>query len=155
MEMEQWLEDAMVVTNKSLRLMPSSVFKRCLESCRNEGASLVTIARAGSQLGLVDETKLPKLKESIPEPGKTPPTDKEILAFKHNYATQIEAYRFWLHYTTGAAKEIPVVVDFQEIDQKAAADLNRVLGRLTREATTNRGESEKETKHGDSDNSAS
>jgi hypothetical protein len=155
MDIEQWLEEAMVITNRSLRLMPSSVFRQCVESCRSKGASLVAVARAGSQLGLVDEAKLLQLKERIPEPSKTPPTHEEILAYKRNLATQIETCRFWMNYMIGASKEIPVIMDLQPTDEKDDELIRRVMGNLVGQILQGDKESHKGGEDGNGNNYSS
>ena len=40
METEQWLEQAMLMTNKSMRLIPDGVLRQSIKSCRERGISL-------------------------------------------------------------------------------------------------------------------
>jgi hypothetical protein len=133
MEMEQWLEEAMVVTNRALRLMPSSVFNGCLETCRREGASLEAIASAGNKVGLADRTKLLELKERNPEPCVTPPTQEEVVAFKKEHQTIVEFSRFLVSYLVSAEKEVKVALDFQPLDEEAARGFGRALESLMRQ----------------------
>lgn len=155
MEIEQWLEEAMVMTNRSLRLIPSSVLKECIESCRAHGTSLVAIARASSQLGLVNEEKLLYLKERIPEPHVTPPSREQVLAFKKSYQTNVGAAHFLFNYLIGVARQIPVMLDFHTPDEKATEDLSRVLGSLVRKTIKDNSESPKEGKDGDGNDNLS
>ena len=152
MDMEQWLEEAMIVTNKSLQLMPTSIFKRCLDSCRSAGAPLVTIASAGSQLGLIDEAKLLQLKDRNPEPSMALPGREEVLAFKQAYREKIETCRFWMNYMIGATKAIPVALDFQTLDKQAAEDLSRVLDTLVGQTIKTSKITQKEDQDGNSGN---
>jgi hypothetical protein len=133
METEQWLEEAMVITNKSLRLMPSRLFRQCLDSCRDRGLSLVAIASVGNQLGLIDEKKLLELKESIPEPNKTPPRPADVVATKQTYRRDIDTCRFYMNSMIGIAKEIPVIVDSQPPDEKANEQVREVVEDLARQ----------------------
>ena len=152
MEMEQWLEDAMVVTNKSLRLMPSRVLKECLDSCRKGSGSLVALVGAGSQLGVVDRATLQRLKERIPEPLAIRPNREELLALKETHQAGVEAARFWVNYFIGATREMPAAVNFRSFDERSAHDFHRVLHALVGQTTRCDGQEEqKEASDGNSD----
>ena len=153
MEIEQWLEEAMIITNKALRLIPSSVFKQCLETCRREGVSLEAIVNAGNEVGLVNKAKLLEFKERIAQPRVTPPSQEEVLAVKRNYQPSIEASRLLANYFIGAAKQIPVTLDFQALDEKAAKGFGKVMESLMRQAANNnKTDKTKEDKDGDRNN---
>jgi len=144
---EEWLEEALVTTNKLLRLVPSSVLEGCVKECRRQGVSLETIANVGHQLGLADTEKLAAWKEVIPEPRLTLPTRPEVSAFKQGHKPSIERYRLLAYYLIGAAKEIPVALDWQR-DENVAKELGRVFGVLMGQITNIEEEERKENKNG-------
>ena len=146
MEAEQWLKEALLTTNRLLRLVPSSVLERCVDECHRQGISLQTIAAVGHQLGLVDTEKLATWKEAIPEPHLTLPSRPEVSAFKQDHKPSIERCRFLAHYLMSTAKEIPVALDWQR-DENAAKELGRVIGGLMGQIT-NIEEERKENKNG-------
>jgi hypothetical protein len=155
MDTEQWLEEAMVMTNRSLHLMPSTIFKQSLESCRNRGVSLAAIANASNQLGLIDEKRLLELKERIPEPTKTPPRPDDVAALKQTYRKEIATCRFWMNCMIGMAKEIPVVTDSQPADEKAGGHIREVICSLVNQVITNNREARKGDKDGNGNNNPS
>ncbi len=143
---EEWLEETLVTTNKLLRLVPSSVLERCVDKCHRLGLSLQTIATVSHQLGLVDTEKLAVWKEAIPNPGLTLPSWPGVSAFKQENKPSIERCRFLGHYLIGAAKDIPVTLDWQP-DENVAKGLGRVVGGLVGQIT-NIKEKEREEKNG-------
>ena len=126
---EEWLEEALVTTNRLLRVVPSSILQGSVQECRRQGVSLETIANASHQLGLVDIAKLAEWKKEIPEPRLTLPSRPEVSAFKRNHKPSIERYRFLAHYLIGTMKEIPVALDWQP-GENVAKGLGRVIGGL-------------------------
>ena len=85
METEQWLEEAMFMTNKSLRLIPDVYLRKSIKSCREQGISLESVASAGSLMGLIDEERISELKERIPEPSNTRPRPKDLRAVRKTH----------------------------------------------------------------------
>ena len=130
METEQWLEDAVLTTNRSLCLVPASVLRQSIKSCREYGISLASVAGAGNQMGLIDGEKVTELQERIPEPGKTRPQRNDVWAIKQTHRVEIESCRFWINCMMGATKEMPVIFDLQPTDQKTDENIRRILGDL-------------------------
>ena len=130
METEQWLEEAMLMTNRSLRLVPDSVLRQSMKSCREHGVSLVSMESAGNQMGVIDGGRVAELQERIPEPAKTRPQPNDIRATKQTCRVEIESCRFWINCMMGATKEIPVIFDLQPTDQKTDEHIRGILGDL-------------------------
>jgi len=152
MEMEQWLEDAMVIVNKWFSLMPSRVLKQCIELCHEAGWSLVSLARAGSEIGLVREVKLLELKDKIPAPLTIRPSREELLTLKNTHEAGLESARFLVNYSIGVSREIPVTMNFNKLDGRDARDFHSVVCALVGQTTRCDGQEEqKETSDGNSD----
>ncbi len=130
METEQWLEEAVLMTNRSLRLVPASVLRQSSQSCREHGVSLMSMAGAGNQVGLIDVEKVTELQERIPEPAKIRPQANDVCATKQTRRVEIESCRFWINCMMGATKEIPVIFDLQPTDEKTDKNIGRILGDL-------------------------
>ncbi len=155
MEMERWLEEAMVITNKSLRLMPSSVFKEHQEWRRGKGISVETVAKVCNQLGFtkVDEAQLLRFKEVIPSLATL--SQDQIGAYKENNQATVQAAQFLVNYFIGVAKEIPVTIDFRTLDERSDKDVRKVLRALVQDASSPTQQKQKEANSGNSDSSAS
>lgn len=136
MEMEQWLEDAMVIVNKWFCLMPSRVFRECLKSLREGHGSLVSLARAGNELGLVSEAKFLVLKANIPEPLTIRPSREELRALKDTHQSGLEAARFLVNYSISASRDMLVTVNLHGLDERSTQDFHRVIRALTWQAAT-------------------
>lgn len=149
---EEWLEEALVTTNRLLHVVPSSILQGCVRECRRQGVSLEKIANVSHQLGLVDTEKLAAWKEAIPNPGLTLPSRPEVSAFKQENKPSIERFRFLAHYLIGTVKEIPVALDWQP-DENVAKGLSRVLGGLMGQVA-NIKEKEQEEKNGNSNSNS-
>ncbi len=130
METEQWLEEAVLTTNRSLRLVPDGVLRQSMKSCREYGISLVSLESAGNQIGVIDGEKVTELRERIPEPAKTRPQPNDVRATKQRCRVEIESCRFWINCMMGATKEIPVIFDLQPTDQKTNENIRGILGNL-------------------------
>jgi len=128
METEQWLEEAVLMTNRSLRLVPDSVLRQSMKSCREHGVSLMSMAGAGNQMGVIDREKVTELQERIPEPAKTRPQPNDVRATKQTCRVEIESCRFWINCMMGATKEMPVIFDLQPTDQKTDENIRGILG---------------------------
>ena len=76
METEQWLEEALLLTNKSLHLIPEGVLRQSIESCRDQGVSLESVASTGSRMGLVDEARINELRNLLLEHVNNSHTEK-------------------------------------------------------------------------------
>jgi len=134
MDMEQWLEEAMAMVNKWLCIMPSRVLRQCIESCHEAGWPLVSIVRAGSELGFVSEAKLLEIKEKVPEPLMIQPSLEELLALRNTHKAGLESARFLVNYSVGASKDMPVTVNFSKSDERCARDFHRVVRALVWQA---------------------
>ncbi len=130
METEQWLEEAVLMTNRSLRLVPASVLRQSIKSGREHGAALVSMAGAGNQMGVIDGGKVTELQERIPEPAKIRPQPNDVRATKQTCRVEIESCRFWINCMMGATKEMPVIFDLQPTDQKTDENIRGILGDL-------------------------
>jgi len=128
METEQWLEQAILITNRSMRLMPDGVLRQSIESCRERGISLESMAGAGNQMGLIDEEKITELQERITEPSNIRPRPDDVLAIRKTNQVEIETCRFWINCMIGATREIPVIFDFQPTDEKDDESIRRIVG---------------------------
>jgi hypothetical protein len=128
METEQWLEEAILITNKSLRLLPDGYLRKSIKFWRERGVALESMATAGNDLGLVDLDQIKGIKERIPEPSdaRLPPDD--LRAMRKAHRAEIESCRFLMNYMMGATREIPVVFDFQPTDKKDDENIRRILG---------------------------
>jgi hypothetical protein len=145
---EEWLEEAMVATNRLLRLVPTSFLKDCIGGCRRQGVSLQSIAGASHRLGLIDTDRLAVWQETIPHPGLMLPQQPEITAFQADYGSSIERCRFLSHYLMGITKEIPVDLNWQP-DENVTGALGRIVGELAGQSASIE-EKEKEGIYGDS-----
>lgn len=130
METEQWLEEAILATNKSLRLVPNSILRQSIKSCRENGVSLVSLESAGNQVRMIDRERVTDLQERIPEPAETRPQPNDVKAIKQTYRKEIESCRFWINCMMGATKEMPVIFDLQPTDQKTDENIKRIIGNL-------------------------
>jgi hypothetical protein len=148
MSMEHWLEEAMVATNKLLRLVPASFLEGCIGECHKKGVQLQTIASTSHQLGLANIDKLAVWKEAIPHPNQMLSDQPEVSAFKNEYELSIERCRFLSCYLIGMTKEIPVDLDWQP-DEGVAGALGGIVGGLVGKSTAIK-EQEQEERHGDS-----
>lgn len=130
METEQWLEEAVLTTNKSLRLVPDRILRESIKSCRENGVSLVSVKGTFSQAGMIDGEKVAELQERIPEPSRTRPQPDEVKTIRQMYRKEIESCRFWANCMMGAIKEMPVIFDLQPTDMKTDENIRIIIGNL-------------------------
>lgn len=128
METEQWLEEAMLMTNRSLRLMPDRYLRETIKSCREQGVTLESVANASSQVRLVDKEQITGCKERILEPSSTRPRPDELRVIRKILRTETESCRFWLNSVMGGTRELPVIFDLQPTDEKDDENIRRILG---------------------------
>jgi len=155
METEQWLEQAILITNRSMRLMPDGVLRQSIESCRERGISLESMAGAGNQMGLIDEEKITELQERITEPSNIRPRPDDVLAIRKTNQVEIETCRFWINCMMGATREIPVIFDFQPTDEKDDESIRRIVGGMADRIMQDEKKFHKGGEDGNRDNSSS
>jgi hypothetical protein len=127
MENEQWLEEAMLITNKSLHLVPDGYLRESIKSCRDHGFSLESAASAVNQVGLINKEGITEIKERIPEPSSSKPRPDDIQSTRKTHKAEIESCRFLMNCMMGATKELPVIFDFQPTDEKDDENIRRIL----------------------------
>ena len=152
METEQWLEEAILITNRSMRLMPDGVLRQSIESCREYGISLESVASTGYQMKLIDGEKINELKGRIPEPSKARPRPDDVKAIRKTHQAEIESCRFWINCMIGATREIPVIFDLQPTDEKDDANIRRIVGDMADRIIQDEKKSRKGGEDGDGDN---
>jgi len=155
METEQWLEQAMLMTNKSMRLIPDGVLRQSIKSCREYDISLESMASASSQMGLIDEERISEFKERIPEPSYARPRPDDVKAIRKTHQSEIESCRFWINCMIGAMREIPVIFDLQPTDEKDDEHIRRIVGDMADRIIQNEKKSHKGGEDGNRDNSSS
>jgi len=128
METEQWLEQAMLITNRSMRLIPDGVLRQSIKSCREHGISLESVASVSNQMRLIDREKITELKERVPEPSATRPRPDDVQSIRKTHQVEIESCRFWMNCMLGATREIPVIFDLHPTDEKDDANIRRIVG---------------------------
>jgi hypothetical protein len=128
METEQWLEEAMLMINRSLRLIPDGYLRQSINSCREHDITLESVAGAGNRMGLIDEERITELKERIPEPANTRPRPDDVRIVRKTHQVEIESCRFLMNCMMGATRELPVIFDLQPTDEKDDENIRRILG---------------------------
>jgi len=152
METEQWLEQAMLMTNRSMRLIPDGVLRQSIKSCREYGISLESMANASNQMRLIDGEKITEFQERIPEPSNTRPRPDDVRAIRKTYQVEIETCRFWMNCMLGATREIPVIFDFQPTDEKDDDNIRRIVGDMADRIIQDEKKSRNGGEDGDGDN---
>ena len=152
METEQWLEEAMLITNRSIRLMPDGVLRQSIESCREYGISLESVASTGYQMKLIDGEEITELKGRIPEPSKARPQPDDVRAIRKRHQVEIESCRFWMNCMMGATREIPVIFDLQPTDEKDNEHIRRIVGDMADRIMHGEKKSRNGGEDGDGDN---
>jgi hypothetical protein len=147
METEQWLEEAMLMTNRSLRLIPDGYLRETIKSCRKQGITLESVASAGSQVRLIDEERISEFKDKIPEPSNTRPRPDDLRAIRKTLRVEIDSCRFWINCVIGATREFPVIFDLQPTDEKDDENIRRIMGDMADRIM----QDEKQSNEGDED----
>ena len=155
MKTEQWLEQAMLMTNRSIRLIPDGVLRQSIKSCREYGIPLESMAGAGNQMRLIDEEKITELRERIPKPSNIRPRPDHVKAIRKTHQVKIETYRFWMNCMIGATREIPVIFDLQPTDEKDDDNIRRIVGGMADRIIQDEKKSHKGGENGNGDNSSS
>jgi len=155
METEQWLEQAMLMTNRSMRLIPDGVLRQSIKSCREYGIPLESMASVGNQMRLIDEEKITELKERIPKPSNIRPRPDHVKAIRKTHQVKIETCRFWMNCMLGATREIPVIFDFQPTDEKDDESIRRIVGGMADRIIQDEKKFHKGGDDGNGDNSSS
>lgn len=155
MENEQWLEEAMLMTNRSLRLIPDIYLRQSIKSWREHGIPLVSVASAGNQMRLIDEERINELKERIPEPSNTRPRPDDVRTTRKTLKAEIESCRFLMNCMIGATRELPVIFDLQPTDAKDDENIRRILGDMADRIMQGEKKSHKGGEDGNGDNSSS
>ena len=155
METEQWLEQAMLMTNKSMRLIPDGVLRQSIKSCREHGISLESVASVSNQMRLIDREKITELKERVPEPSAARPRPDDVQSIRKTHQAEIESCRFWMNCMLGATREIPVIFDLHPTDEKDDANIRRIVGDMADRIMQDEKKSHKGGYDGNRDNSSS
>ena len=155
METEQWLEEAMLMTNKSLRLIPDGYLRQSIKSCREYGISLESAASAGGLMGLIDGERISELKERNPEPSNTKPRPNDVRATRKTHQVEIESCRFLMNCMMGATREIPGIFDLQPTDEKDDENIKRILGDMADRIKQDEKKSHNGGENGNGDNHSS